>query len=64
MVGKDRIQFRSISKFDPKTSHWLPSIERPTGHNAVPEPPSVLFTGGPAGAANTNLLKNRVYFGQ
>jgi hypothetical protein len=64
MIGKDRIQFRSISKFDPKTSHWLPNIERPTGHNVVPALPGVLFTGGSAGKANTNLLSNRVYFGR
>lgn len=63
MVGRDRIQFRSISKFDPKTAHWLPSIERPTGHNVVTEPPGVLFTGGSAGKTNTDLLKNHVYFG-
>ena len=62
MVGKDRIQFRSISKFDPKTSHWLPSIERPTGHNVVPSRPGILFTGGSAGKSNTDLLKNHVYY--
>ncbi|SVB22756.1 uncharacterized protein METZ01_LOCUS175610 [marine metagenome] len=64
VVGKSDIQFRAISKFDPKTSHWLPNIERSTGHNTVPSLPSVLFTGGAAGKANTDLLKNRVYFGR
>ena len=64
MAGKGDIQFKAISKFDPKTSHWLPNIERSTGHNTVPSLPSVLFTGGAAGKANTDLLKNRVYFGR
>lgn len=64
LSGKDDVRFNAISKFDPKTSHWLPSIERPTGYNTVPVRPGVLFTGGPAGKSNTDLLKNNVYFGQ
>jgi len=64
VAGKGGIQFRAISKFDPKTAHWLPNIERPTGHNTVPDRPGILFTGGTAGKANTDLLKNHVYFGR
>ncbi len=58
------IQFRAISVFDANTSHWLPSIERPTGHNSVARYPGILFTAGPAGKGNTDLLNNRVYFSQ
>ena len=60
--GDDDIQFRAISDFDASTSHWLPSIERPTGHNQVASRPGVLFTAGAAGNRNTDLLNNRVYF--
>jgi hypothetical protein len=60
--GDDRIQFRAVSEFDAGTSHWLPSIERPTGHNEVAPRPGILFTAGPAGKKNTDLLNNRVYF--
>ena len=62
VTGRDRIRFQAISRFDENTSHWLPSIERPTGHNQVNSPPGVLFTAGPPGKANTDLLNNRVYF--
>ena len=58
----DRIRFRAISKFDAKASHWLPSIERPTGHNLVPSDPGIIYTGGPAGGKNTELLSNKVYW--
>lgn len=60
--GDDDIKFRAISEFDASTSHWLPSIERPTGHNQVASRPGILFTAGPAGNKNTDLLNNRVYF--
>ena len=60
--GDDAIQFRAISVFDANTSHWLPSIERHTGHNQVAPHPRTLFTAGPAGKGNTDLLNNRVYF--
>ena len=62
MDGDSRIQFRPISQFDANTSHWLPSIERPTGHNQVTSRPGILFTAGPAGKSNTDLMNNRVYF--
>lgn len=58
----NRFEFRALSEFDPKVSHWLPSIERPTGHNLVPTLPGVLFTGGPAGVGNKDLISNNVYW--
>ena len=60
----NNIHFRSISEFDAATSHWLPSIERSTGHNQIAHRPGILFTAGPAGSKNTDLMNNRVYFSQ
>ncbi|MFT4692739.1 MAG: BNR-4 repeat-containing protein [Verrucomicrobiia bacterium] len=62
MRGPDDISFRGLSKFDSKTPHWLPNLERPTGHNLVPTSPGVIFTGGSAGAKNTELISNKVYW--
>lgn len=56
------VKFRAISAFDKKTSHWLPSIERPTGHNLIKGRPGIIYTGGPAGEKNTDLLNNRVFW--
>jgi len=57
------VKFRAVSTFDDQTSHWLPSIERPTGHNLIKGRPGIIYTGGPAGNKNTELLSNRVYWG-
>jgi hypothetical protein len=56
------VRFRPVSRFDSQTSHWLPSIERATGHNKVPEEPGILFTDGSAGSTNVESMSNRVYF--
>lgn len=62
-VDRDNdIEFRAISDFDSGVSQWLPSIERPTGHNLIASRPGILFTAGPAGSKNTDLLSNRVYY--
>ena len=58
--GGARFSFRMISSPDARTPHWLPNIERPTGHHRVPEKPGILYTSGPRGAKNTDLLSNRV----
>ncbi len=60
--GGDTFQFAVVSKPDPQTSHWLPNIERATGHNQVPKCPSILYTAGPPGQKNSDLLSNRVYW--
>ena len=60
----DAIRFRAVSEFDAGTSHWLPNIERPTGHNRIQGRPGIIYTAGPAGSKNTDRLSNRVYFRQ
>ena len=57
-------EFLAVSRPDPNTPHWLPSLERRTGFNKVIAPPGISFTAGPAGRKNTNRLNNRVYFQQ
>lgn len=59
-----KISFRAVSKFDEKTSHWLPNLERATGHNRVPNRPGIIYTAGSAGSKNTELLSNKVYWGR
>lgn len=58
----ESFQFDVVSKPAPQTSHWLPNIERKTGHNQVAERPSIIYTAGPPGQKNTDLLSNRVYW--
>ena len=40
--------------------HWLPSMERPTGHNFIQGAPAVAFTAGKAGKGNSDILSNDV----
>lgn len=51
-----------VSVLNEQRSHWLPNIERPTGHNVVGESPAVIYTGGGPGTKNTELLSNDVLF--
>ena len=62
IMGKFDFKFRSISNFDPQISHWLPNIERSTGHNIVSSRPGIIFTGGSPGKSSTDLLENSVYY--
>ena len=41
---------------------WMPSIERPTGFNDVPDNPSMIFTDGGRGAGCDDVLKNKVFW--
>lgn len=54
--------FAMVSRPDPAVAHWLPNIERATGHNAVPSRPGILYTAGSPGEKNTELLSNKVFF--
>jgi len=56
--------FRVVSRPDRTVAHWLPNIERPTGHHQVPPDPGILYTAGPPGEGNADLLSNKVFFTQ
>jgi hypothetical protein len=48
---------------DAKTPQWLPSLERPTGHHAIPDEPGILYTAGSGGAGLKDLeLNNQVWW--
>ena len=60
--GGRSFTFSLVSQPDGNRAHWLPNIERATGHNPVPENPGVLYTGGGPGVKNSDLLSNQVFF--
>lgn len=46
-----------------KTPHWLPSLERPTGHHTIPHSPGILYQGGSGGAGlHERELNNHVWW--
>ncbi len=51
-----------VSPPNPAEAHWLPNIERPTGHNDVGPRPGIIYQAGSAGRKNTEILANRVYW--
>jgi len=50
-----------ISEPDMNVPHWLPNLERPTGHNRV-DVPSLIYTAGTPGKGNLEILGNEVYW--
>ncbi len=54
--------FSLASPEDPTVSHWLPNIERPTGHHQVGAHVGLLYTAGGPGPGNKDLLSNKVFF--
>ncbi len=59
---EEGFSFRHLSKADFQRAHWLPNIERPIGHNRVPKRPGIIYTAGPPGENNSELLSNEVYW--
>lgn len=54
-------QSEIVSDEDAAEAHWLPNVERPTGHNEVPSVPGIVFTAGPAGGGlHDRNLENEV----
>jgi hypothetical protein len=52
-----------LTPTDPKQPHWLPNLERPTGHHAIPEEPGIIYLAGGAGAGLKDLaLNNQVWW--
>jgi hypothetical protein len=57
--------FRSevLGPIDAMVPHWLPSLERPTGHHPIPNEPGIIFTGGGGGTGLNELeLNNPVWW--
>ena len=53
-----------VSRRDGHVSHWLPNIERTTGHHQIGADVGVLYTAGGPGPGTKDLLSNRVFFTQ
>jgi hypothetical protein len=54
-------QSEVLTPATPQRPHWLPNLERPTGHHAIPDEPGILFTAGSGGGGLKDLaLKNQV----
>lgn len=43
---------------DSKVSHWMPNLERATGHNRIPDVPGIIFIAGGAGGGLHDLVLN------
>lgn len=52
--------FELITGLEMKIPSWLPSLERPTGFNNVPNSPGMIYTRGGRGEKNTDILSNEV----
>lgn len=54
-------QSELVSAVSGTEAHWLPNLERPSGHNAVPSVPGIIYTAGLAGGGlHDRNLKNEV----
>jgi len=53
---------RVLTTPDPSRPRWLPSLERPTGHNRVIDVPGLIYTDGGRGENNRQILSNNVYW--
>jgi hypothetical protein len=52
-----------LTPVDSKQPHWLPNLERATGHHAIPENPGIIYLAGGAGAGLKDLaLNNQVWW--
>lgn len=61
--GGKTFDARLLSPPDETRPHWLPNIERPTGHNRVTTP-GIIFTDGTRGESNRQVISNRVWWVQ
>ncbi len=55
------VSSRVVSLPDDDVPHWLPNIERTTGHHDVTGVPAVIYTAGEPGETNEDILSNGVY---
>jgi hypothetical protein len=56
--GLQTFQSDFLSPPDTAQTHWLPNLERPTGHNQVPHEPGIIYTAGGPGAHVLDLEPN------
>ena len=56
--------FSLASLEDSTESHWLPNVERSTGHHQLGKDVGILYTAGGPGPALKDLLSNKVFFRQ
>jgi len=47
-----------LAPTDKKVSHWMPNLERTTGHNRIPDVPGIIFIAGGAGGGLHDLVLN------
>ncbi len=59
--GGESFKGELVSKVDATEGHWMPSIERPTGHNRVGRP-GLMYLAGERGEKNTDILSNKVWW--
>lgn len=59
--GGESFTARVASSASAKSPRWLPSLERPTGHNRVGTP-GLMYTAGGPGATNAEIVANDVYW--
>jgi hypothetical protein len=62
-TGQPPFACEVLGPIDAKVPHWLPNLERPTGHHAIPSEPGIIFTSGSGGAGLNELtLNNEVWW--
>jgi hypothetical protein len=62
LVSKDRgrtFRLFGISKVDDSAANWLPNLERPTRSEPI-KVPALIYTHGPRGKTNKDILSNEV----
>ncbi|MCB0668588.1 MAG: BNR-4 repeat-containing protein [Saprospiraceae bacterium] len=58
--GGDSFTFELLSELKSDEAHWLPNIERNTGHNFIESRPWLMYTSGAPGRNNQDILENKV----
>ena len=59
--GGETFTAKRISTPEPPRPHWLPNLERPTGHNRV-RVPGLIYTAGTRGKDNRDIVSNEVHW--
>jgi hypothetical protein len=61
--GAKTFQGEILEPLKIRAPHWLPNVERATGHNLVPEEPGIIYTAGGGGTGLNELeLNNHVWW--